>query len=328
MMLPPSVGMYGEIKLISGTSHPGLAQEIADYLSKRCGCDVTLAEREIFKFPNDNTYVQLSESIRGQDVYIIQTTSRPCNDNIMELLILLDAVRRDSPGRVTAVVPYMAYSRSDRKDLPRTAITARLLADMIQVAGADRYITIDLHASQIQGFFKIPGDVLTAFYILRDYIQSQQLEDLTVVTTDLGFAKGGRNWGRALGVPLAFVEKKRVGTRVEALSLVGSVEGRNILLVDDEVDTAASVCEAVNMLDGAGAKEITVAFTHPVFSPPALERLAEIQHRIREIVFTNTIPLKPEDRLPNMTVLSVADLIGEVIYRSHQGISVGALFGE
>jgi ribose-phosphate pyrophosphokinase len=321
-------GMYGAIKLIAGTSCPQLAQEVSEYLSNASDERIPLAERSIFKFPNDNTYVRLGESVRGQDVYILQTLSRPVNDHLMELLITLDAVRRDSAGRITAVIPYLAYGRSDRKDQPRTPITARLVADLIEVAGADRWMTIDLHVGQIQGFFNAPGDALTAFHRMREYIASLNIQDLTVVTVDLGFAKGGRNWAHALGAPLAFVEKIRKETSARAISVIGEVKDRNVLLVDDEVDTAGSLLDAVNLLDREGAKEITVAFTHPVFSPPALERLAALKDRVREFIFTNSIPLADEDRLPNMTVISVAPLLGEVIRRAHVGRSVGEMFNE
>ncbi len=322
-------GMYGDIKLIAGTACPDLANRISAYLSSACGSPVPLLPVDIRKFANDNTFVSLSESVRGQDVYIIQTTARPVNDNLMELLIALDAVRRDSAGRITAVIPYMAYARTDKKDQPRTPITARLVADMIQIAGADRYMTIDLHAGQIQGFFTIPGDVLKAFHILKDYVQRNVPLDNTVVTTvDLGFTKGGRNWARSLNLPLAFIEKKRMGELAEARSLIGDVEGANVLLVDDEVDTGGSLVEAVELLDKKGARDITVAFTHAVFSPPVYERLDRLQGRVREFIFTDTIPLAPDKRRDNMTILSVGDLLGEVILRAHKGISVGALFDE
>jgi ribose-phosphate pyrophosphokinase len=321
-------GMYGNIKLIAGTACPDLAQEISDYLSKTNSLPVPLAECTIVKFPNDNTFVRLEESVRGQDVYIIQTITRPVNDTFMELLITLDAVRRDSAGRVTVVVPHMAYDRSDRKDQPRTPITSRLVADLIQVAGADRYITIDLHTGQIQGFFSIPGDALGAYYILRNYVAGLQIPDLTVVTADLGFAKGGRDWARGLNVPLAFIEKMRKGSTSKALSLIGDVKGRNILLVDDEVDTAGSLANAVQLLCDEGVQDIYVAFTHAVFSPPAQERLIALQDRVKEIIFTNTIPVPTENLLPNMRVLSVAPLISEVIRRAHEGKSVGEMFNE
>jgi ribose-phosphate pyrophosphokinase len=322
-------GMYGNIKLIAGTSCPDLAQGISDYLTEKSGTPIPLAERSIFKFANDNIYVELGESVRGQDVYIIQTMYRPVNDYLMELLITMDAVRRDSAGRITAVVPHMAYGRSDRKDNPRTPITARLVADLIEVAGADRYITIDLHTGQLQGFFGIPGDVLTAYHLLKEYVRkSLSLDKLMVVTVDLGFAKGGRNWSRALNVPLAFVEKSRKQRTAQAISLVGDVKGRNVLLVDDEVDTAGSLVDAVALLDKKGALEITAAFTHAVFSDPALERIASLQGRVREIITTNTIPPPVDSGFAKMTVLSVAPLLGEVIRRAHAGVSVGAMFNE
>ncbi len=322
-------GMYGDIKVIAGTSCPELAEEIAHYISQSAGHPVQLAQRAIFKFPNDNTFVKLGESVRGQDVYIIQTMSRPVNDHIMELLITLDAVRRDSAGRITVVIPYMGYGRTDRKDNPRTPITARLVADLLQVAGADRYMAIDLHAGQIQGFFSIPGDALTAYHLLRQYVlKNVNLDNLMVVTVDLGFAKGGRNWARALNVPLAFVEKSRKESVANAISLIGDVRGRNILLVDDEVDTAGSLADAIALLDREGAQEITVCFTHAVFSDPALERLARIQDRVQKIIFTNTLPGQPDHILPKMTIVSVAPLLGEVIRRAHQGVSVGELFNE
>lgn len=328
-VVPNVPGMYGDVKLIAGTACPDLAQEIADYISVSVGKEVRLLQRQIRKFHNDNTYVRLGESVRGQDVYIVQTMHRPVNDAIMELLITLDAVRRDSAGRITAVFPYMAYARSDKKDVPRTPITARLVADMLEVAGADRFMTIDVHAGQIQGFFRIPGDVLTAFHLLRDYVQKTlPMDNLVVSTIDLGFAKGGRNWARDLGVPLSLIEKNRTEWGVSAKGIVGNVTGKNVLLVDDECDTAGSLVEAVQLLDREGVHEITVAFTHAIFSPPALERLAEHHQRIREIICTNTVPVRQEDRLPNMTVLSVAPLLGEVIRRAHQGVSVGAMFKE
>ncbi len=324
-----SPGMYGDIKLISGTSCPKLSHEISQYLTDECGIATPLHPVNISKFANDNIYVQLDGSVRGQDVYIVQTMSRPVNEMIMELLITLDAVRRDSAGRITVVVPYMAYTRSDKKDQPRTPITARLIADMIQTAGADRYVVLDLHAMQIQGFFHVPGDVLTAFYIMRDYVRENiPLDNLTVCTVDLGFAKGGRNWSRGLGVPLAFIEKKREGNRVEALSLVGTVEGRDVLIVDDEVDTAGSIVQAVENVKMNGARDVYMAFTHPVFSGPALERLGSLQDSVKEIIFTNTLPVAEEDLQPNMTRLSVAQLLGEVIRRAHFGISVGAIYQE
>ncbi len=313
--------MYGDIKLYAGSACPELAQRVASHIGIR------LSRWDITTFPNENIFIRLNSSVRGQDVYLIQTHSRPVHNNIMEMLIAIDCFKRDSAGRVTVVIPYMSYSQSDKKDQPRVPITARLMADMIEVAGADRWVTIDLHAGQIQGFYKIPGDSLTALHIICKHIRAKHL-DGTVVTTDLGFAKGGRNYAEALGFPLAFVEKRRLagsGTR-EALTLIGSVAGRDVLIVDDLVDTAGSVQQAVEIVRANGARDVYLAFTHAVLTPPAIERLSELG--LKEIITTDTLPIAPQDRLPNMTVLTVADLLGEVIIRSHEGRSVGELFNE
>jgi len=245
----------------------------------------------------------------------------------MELLITLQTLRLDSAGRITAVIPYLSYARSDKKDQPRVPISARLLADMIETAGADRWMTMDLHSSQIQGFFKIPGDSLTAFHILTNYFRQKEL-DAVVVTPDLGFAKRGRNFAAAVGLPLAFVEKRRIGNEStrEALNLIGEVKGKDVIIVDDLVDTAGSMMEAVEIVKANGAEDVYLSFAHPVLSDPATERLSNLP--IREMVTTDTLPIPPEKRLPNITILSVATLLGEVIVRSHEGRSVGELFNE
>ncbi len=310
--------MHGEIKLFSGTGCPALAQEISEYLG------VPLSGRDVIRFPNENIFVRLHESVRGQDVFLIQTTSSPVNENIMELLIFLDALRRASPDRITAVIPYLAYGRSDKKDQPRVPITARLIADMITIAGADRYITLDLHADQIQGFFSIPGDTLTAFSILSDYLREKRLENAVVVAADLGFAKKARNLAEELELPLAMVEKRRVGKDTEALTLVGEVEGHDVVIVDDEVDTGSTIVNAVRTTREHGARDVYVCFAHPVLSPPAAERLRELE--ITEVITTNSIPIPPEKQIPRLTVLSVAPLLGEVIRRVHEGRSVGEVF--
>jgi ribose-phosphate pyrophosphokinase len=252
----------------------------------------------------------------------------PVHRNIMELLIMIDTLKRDSAGRITAVFPYMAYARSDKKDQPRVPITARLVADMIEVAGADRYMTVDLHAGQIQGFFSIPGDVLTAFHMLSDYFLNKNLSNTVVATADLGFAKKGRNFAVKLGVPLAFVEKRRSGehARAQAHTVIGDVSGKSVILVDDEVLTGGSVSEAVDILLDHGAGDIYLSFTHALLTSGAIEQLAKKQ--IKEIVTTNTLPISEEKRIPNLTVLSVASLLGEVILRAHEGRSVGELFNE
>lgn len=313
--------MYGDIKLFAGSGCPVLAKKIADYIN------IPLSGWDIIQFPNQNLFVRLHGSVRGQDVYLIQSHDRPLHRNIMEMLIAIDCLKRDSAGRVTVVIPHLAYSQSDKKDQPRVPISARLLADMIEAAGADRWMTMDLHSSQIQGFFKIPGDSLTAFHILTNYFQRKEL-DAVVVTPDLGFAKRGRNFAAAIGLPIAFVEKRRIGNegKRQAVNLVGDVRDKDVIIVDDLVDTAGSVMEAVHIVKANGAKDIYLSFVHPVLSDPATERLSILP--IKEMVTMDTLPIPPEKMLPNFTVLSVAELLGEVIIRSHEGRSVGELFNE
>lgn len=310
--------MHGMIKLFSGSGCPELAEEISQYLG------IPLSGRDIIRFPNENIFVRLHESVRGQDVFLIQTTSSPVNENIMEMLIFLDALRRASPDRITVVIPYLAYARSDKKDQPRVPITARLIADLIAVAGADRYITLDLHADQIQGFFSIPGDSLTAFSILSDYLKEKKLENAVVVSADLGFAKKARNFAEELELPLAIVEKRRVARDTEALTLVGDVAGKDAIIVDDEVTTAGSISDAVRLVRENGAQDVYLCFAHAVLAPSAADRLRELN--VKEIITTNSVPIPPEKRLPNMKVLSVAPLLGEVILRVHEGRSVGEVF--
>ncbi len=317
-----SVISYGGIKLFAGSGCPALARRISDYIN------VPLSGWDIIDFPNENIWVKLHGSVRGQDVFLIHSHSRPVHRNIMEMMIAIDCLKRDSAGRITVVVPYMAYSQSDQKTQPRTPITARLLADITEVAGADRWITLDLHAGQIQGFYKIPGDVLTARYIIVEYFREKYLSNMTILTPDLCFAKGGRKYADELGLPLAFVEKRRLGNNFqrEALTLIGNVEGRNVMIVDDLVDTGGSIQQAVEVVKENGALDVYVAFTHPVLSDPAVERLAAMP--IKEIVTTDTIPIPQEKMLPNIKILTVAELLGEVILRSHEGRSVGELFNE
>lgn len=314
---------YGDIRLFAGSGSQDLAKEISDYLS------VALSSYDVVEFQNENLFVRLHGSVRGQDVYLIQSMAPPVHRNLMELLITIDCLKRDSAGRITAVFPYMAYARSDKKDQPRVPITARLVADMIEVAGADRYMTIDLHAGQIQGFFSIPGDVLTAFHILSDYFLTKDLSNVVVATADLGFAKKGRNFAAKLGVPLAFVEKRRSAddSRARATTVIGDVSGKDVILVDDEVLTGGSTIDAAAIVQAHGAKDVYFSFTHALLVPPAVEQLATVKG-LKEIVTTNTVPIPAEKRLPNMTILSVAELLGEVILRAHEGRSVGELFNE
>lgn len=319
--------MYGEIKLFAGTGSPELAQKISKYLN------VSLSGRDVVQFANENLFIRLHESVRGQDVFVIQTTSRPVHRNLMELLILLQTLRLDSAGRITAVIPYLAYARSDKKDMPRVPISARLVADMIEIAGADRYMTLDLHAGQIQGFFSIPGDVLTAFHIITDYIYGliPDMQDPVVVAADLGFAKKGRNFAAKINAPIAFVEKRRLGNKdsTEALTLIGEVAGHDVIVVDDEIDTGGSMSQAIQLVKKNGAKDVYVISVHPVFSSDAATRLAQLP--IKELITTDTIPIPKEKQDVfggRLTVLTIAPLLGEVILRAHEGRSVGELFHE
>lgn len=318
---------FGDIKLYTGTACPELAASVANYLN------VPLCERDVVTFPNDNLFVKLHSSVRGQDCYVIQTTSAPVHRNLMELLIMIQTLRLDSAARITAVIPYLCYARSDKKDQPRIPITARLVADMIEVAGADRYVTMDLHAGQIQGFFSIPGDVLTAFYIHIDYLRSikDRMHSPVVVTADLGFAKKARNYAAALNIPLSFIEKRRMGNdaKAQALTLIGDVYDRDAIIVDDEVDTGGSIAQAVNLVKDNGARNVYVIFVHPVLSLNAADRLAALP--VTEFIATDTIPIPLEKRAlfgDRLRILSVAPLLGEVIRRANEGRSVGELFNE
>jgi len=321
--------MYGEIKLYPGSGSPGLAQKIADYLQQQ------LSPREVILFPNENIFIKLNSSTRGQDVYVIQTTSSPVHYNLMELLIMIQTIRLDSAARITAVVPYLCYGRSDKKDQPRVPITARLVADMIESAGADRYMTFDPHAGQIQGFFSIPGDVLTASHMISDHIKANMLSEMkdpVVVATDLGFAKKGRNYALDMDLPIAFIEKRRTGNtanNAEALTLIGEVHDRDVIIVDDEVDTGGSIAQAVNVVKNNGARDIYLAFIHPIFSRNAAQKLAELP--LKHIITTDTVSIPP-DKMKfldgKVTILSVAPMLGEVIRRAHEGRSVGEMFNE
>jgi ribose-phosphate pyrophosphokinase len=320
--------VYGGIKLYAGTASLELAQQVADYLGEKlCG-------RDIIEFPNENLFVKLHSSVRGQDVYIIQHTAAPVHRNLMELLILLQTLRLDSAARITAVVPYLCYGRSDKKDQPRVPITSRLVADMIQIAGADRYMTLDPHAYQIQGFFSIPGDVLNASHILNDYVRNNLrpfLKDPVVVTVDLGYAKKGRNFATCIDTPIAFIEKRRVANdaRAEAVTIIGDVKDRDVILVDDEIDTGRSIAQAVNLVKEKGAQRVYVAFVHPIFSSDAAQRLAALP--VTEYITTDSVPIPLEKREvlgSRLTMLTVAPLLGEVIRRAHEGRSVGQMFNE
>jgi ribose-phosphate pyrophosphokinase len=305
--------------LYSGNANPSLARKIARYLS------VQLGHSEVFEFANENIFVRIIDNVREKDVFLVQPTCKPVQRSIMELLIMIDAFKRASAGRITAVVPYYSYGRSDKKDQPRVPITARLIADMISVAGADRLLTMDLHQGQIQGFFNIPVDELTATHILSDYWKRKQLEN-TVVVTDLGFAKRARGFAELVGAPLAIIEKRREGNddRAEVMNVIGDVRGKRAIIVDDEIDTGGTLVETSKALEREGAVEIFGCATHGVLSIPAVDRIRD--SALTEVVITDTIPLPAAHRLEKIKVLSVAPLIGEAITRIHQGKSVGALF--
>ena len=321
------IKVYGGIKLYAGTGSPELAQKIADYVK------APLCGRDIIQFPNENLFVKLHTSVRGQDVYLIQTTSSPVHRNLMELLILLQTLKLDSAARVTAVIPSYAYGRSDKKDQPRVPITARLIADMIEVAGAERYMLIDPHAGQVQGFFSIPGDVLTGFHIISEYLKTllPKMKDPVVVTVDLGFAKKGRNLAATIDAPIAFIEKRRVANdaKAQALTIIGEVNNRDVILVDDEIDTGGSISQAVDLVKKNGARNVYVLCIHAIFSSNAVNRIAALP--VTEFVTTDTVPI-PQEKLillkDRLTVLSIAPLIGEVILRAHEGRSVGEMFNE
>ncbi|MCJ7622205.1 MAG: ribose-phosphate diphosphokinase [Anaerolineaceae bacterium] len=319
--------MYGTVRLYAGTSSPDLANSIASYLN------TDLCGREIVTFPNDNIFVKLHKSVRGQDCYVIQSTSIPVHRNLMELLILIQTLRLDSAARITAVVPYLCYTRSDKKDQPRVPITARLVADMIEVAGADRYMTLDLHADQIQGFFSIPGDVLYAYHVLIDPMKElvSRMEKPVMVSPDLGFGKKARNYASGLDIPLAFIEKRRLSNAptAKALTLIGDVTDRDCIVLDEEISTGNTIGSAVNLIKEHGAKSITVVFIHPVLSPGTAEMLMSLP--VENFITTDTIPISKEDLAifgEKLKVISIAHLVGEVICRANEGRSVGQLFNE
>jgi ribose-phosphate pyrophosphokinase len=308
-----------QFEIYHGNANPELARKIARYLATEPG------KLEVFQFANENIFVKILDNVREKDVFIVQPTSHPVNQSIMELLIMIDAFKRASAGRITAVVPYYAYGRSDKKDQPRVPITARLIADMITVAGADRVLTMDLHQGQIQGFFNIPVDELTAVPMIARYFIDKHLDDVVVVT-DLGFAKRARGFAELLDAPLAIIEKRRLGNldRAELMNVIGEVKGKRAIIVDDEIDTGGTLIEVVRALEREGVTEMYACATHGVLSDPAIDRIRDSS--LREVVLSDSIPLTAAKRLPKITVLSVAPLVGEAIRRIHRGESVGALF--
>ena len=315
--------MYAdEFSIYSGNANRPLAEDICRYLGTRMG------EADVFQFQNENIFVRILENVREQDVFLVQPTCRPVNHSIMELLIMIDAFKRASAGRITAVIPYYAYGRSDKKDQPRVPITARLVADMLTVAGADRVLTMDLHQGQIQGFFSIPVDELTAVDMLARYvIDLDEIDpENLVVVSELGFAKKARSFAEKLDSPLAIVEKRRTGNddAAELKNVIGDVEGKTAVIIDDEINTGGSLIETVNALLSEGAKDVYSCATHGIFSGAAIDRISA--SALKEVIVTDTIPLPDGVESDRITVLSVAPLFGEAIRRIHRGESVGALF--
>jgi len=309
-----------ELKVFSGNAHPALAKSVCDYLG------IPMGKSEVFEFSNENIFVRILENVRQRDVFVVQPICSPVNKSLVELLIMMDAFRRASAGRITAVVPYYGYGRTDKKDQPRVPITARLIADLMSSAGANRLLTVDLHAPQIQGFFTIPVDELTAVSMLSQHFTRKALAKLVVVAVDIGISKRARDVAANLGASLAIVEKRRLGNNdaTEALNVIGEVEGMTALTVDDEIDTASSLVGVVNALIERGATEVYSCCTHPVFSGQAVQRIASSP--VKEVVVTDTIPVTGNRKLDKITVLSIASLLGEAIHRIHTGLSVGAMF--
>ena len=299
-----------KLKIFTGNANPALAKEICDYLG------LPLGEAFVGRFNNGEVQIMIDESVRGKDVFIIQPTSYPVNDNLMELMVMADALKRASARHITAVVPYYGYARQDRKTRGREPITAKLVANLMQTAGITRLVTIDLHAGQIQGFFDVPVDHLFGASILAKYINEKNMEDIIVVSPDLGGVTRARDLADRIGAPIAIIEKKRPEPGVaKVMNLIGDVAGKNCIIIDDIVDTAGSLVEGAKALEEFGAKSVTAAVTHAVLTDPASERIAN-----------NTIPLPENCNLPNITQLSVAPLLGEAIMRIFHEVSVSNLF--
>ncbi len=312
--------VFEDLKVFGGNAHPLLLAEVCNYLG------VSKGKIEVFKFSNDNTFVRILENIRERDVFIVQPISAPVNDNLMELLIMLDAAKRASAGRITAVVPYYAYGRSDKKDQPRVPITARLIANLIETAGADRMLTVDLHAGQIQGFFNIPVDELSAIPMLARYYRDLRIENMVITAPDVGAAERAEDTASLLGAEIAIIEKHRIGNeeRVEASNLIGEVSGRNAIIVDDEIDTGGTVIATAEVLAENGAVDIYCGVTHGVLSGQAPELIEG--SAVKELAVTDTLPITNSKRTSKTQVLPVASLLGEAIHRIHGGLSVGEMF--
>ena len=308
-----------ELKVFCGNSNRELAKEIADYLG------VAVGDAKVKRFQDGEISIVIEESVRGADVFVIQPTCAPANEHIMELLIMIDALRRASARRITAVMPYYGYARQERKARARDPITAKLLANVITTAGADRVVTMDLHAPAIQGFFDIPVDHLPGVPILAQYFREKEFEQVCVVSPDIGGVTRARSLAERIGAPLAIIDKRRPEPNVsEIMHVIGELQGRTAIMIDDIIDTAGTITQGAQALMERGAKEVYACCTHPVLSGPAIERLK--QSVIKEVVVTNTIPVPPEKGIPQIKVLSVAPLLGEAIVRIHEDLSVSKLF--
>ncbi|MDQ6894608.1 MAG: ribose-phosphate pyrophosphokinase [Acidobacteriota bacterium] len=311
---------YGDLKVFSGRAHPALAREICAYLG------IPLGQLTLYNFSDGENYCQIDENVRGADVFIVQPTSSPVNDHVMELLILIDAFRRSSAARITAVMPYFGYSRQDKKDKPRVPIAAKLMADLLTASGADRILTMDLHSAQIQGFFNIPVDHLFAAPVLLDAIRKLDVGNFVIVSPDVGGVARARAIGKRLGVSLAIIDKRRTGkNETEVLNVVGDVDGKDVLILDDMIDTAGTLVQAEEALRSQGASRTFAAAVHGVLSGPALDRI-EGSH-LQSLLVTNTIPVEAAAaRCPRIHPLSIAPILGEAIQRIHDGTSVSSLF--
>lgn len=316
----PQISDNNRLRLFSGSANTKLSQEVARYL----GMDLGPMVRK--RFADGEIYVQIQESIRGCDVYLVQPTCYPVNDHLMELLIMVDACHRASARQITAVIPYYGYARADRKTAGRESITAKLVANLITQAGANRVLAMDLHSAQIQGYFDIPFDHVYSSPVLIDYLSNKQLSDIVVVSPDVGGVARARAFAKKLNdAPLAIIDKRRQAHNVaEVMNVIGDVAGKTAVLVDDMIDTAGTICEGARLLREEGARQVYACATHAVFSPPACERLAA--GLFEEVIVTNTIPVPAEHHFPQLTVLSVANIIGETIWRIHEDSSVSSMF--
>lgn len=312
-------GAFAHYKIFTANSHPDLAEEISSIIGKPLG------EAKVSKFSDGEISVNLGESVRGCDCFIIQSTCNPVNDNLMELLIMIDAMKRASAGRISAVMPYYGYARQDRKAKARDPITAKLVADMLVAAGADRVLTMDLHAAQIQGYFDIPVDHLVGLPLLGNYFSKEDPSDLVIVSPDHGSVSRARNMAEPLGCPIAIVDKRRPEpNKSEIMNIIGDIKGKNCILVDDMIDTAGTITNAANALKDLGARSVRACATHAVLSGPAVERISK--SAIEELVLLNTMPIPEEKMLPNMKIISVGPLFAEAITRIHTNESISKLF--